>query len=323
MGDCDSGGFNEDYLNSMTDKLASIATSVTGVSTNESEFDDGGFDFGSAEVMNLLACQPGSDCYKTKRTKLLKKKWKANIKQYDTSPMDLSRGERNYYEYNKGENGGETIYNNIIIDRFAKTAQEFKVNSIDMQQQFMSDLTQTIKQYQAQLIFQIQIEKLLKTRREEQNVLKKNINYFQKIVQTSERKVVYESNNMTSLATYRRIMIFIYYGAIIFFVVFGNFITDKLYLKVSVWLILVIVSVFPIILNMLIMWVFVILDAISYWYTDPHYGYGRYNQYKDVYYNMDNPFDEAPPQPPIRISNGGLPESLTSALSPLTSMLNA
>jgi hypothetical protein len=124
---------------------------------------------------------------------------------------------------------------------------------------------------------------------------------------------------MSSLLTYRRIMIFIYYGAIIFFIVFGNFITEKLYLKGIVWLLLVIASVFPLILNMLIIWMFVIWDTLVYWYTDPHYGYGRFQQYKDVYFNMENPFDEAPPEPPIFVGNaGGLPSSLTSALSPST-----
>jgi hypothetical protein len=316
-------GFSEDYLNKMTDKLANIASAVTGTAASSKGFGAGSTNFGSLGVVNMLTCQPGTECYKTKQTKWLNDQWQGKKKIYADAPLDLSHAEKNYYEFNKGESGGREIYNRLIVDRFAKTAEEFKKNSIDMQQQFMADLTQTLKQYQAEVIFQVQTEKLLKTRREEQNVLKKNINYFQKIVQTSERKVVYQHKNMSTLLTYRRIMFFIYYGAIIFFIVFGNFITERLYLKGIVWLLLVIASIFPLLLNILIIWAFVIWDTLVYWYSDPHYGYGRFQRYKDVYYDMDNPFDEAPPQPPIKISNSTeLPAALTAALSPLSSLIS-
>jgi hypothetical protein len=316
---CDTNGFSEEYLDNMSNELGNIASAVTGIQPgaggwksmdwNKLKKMEWKFDIG-----NMLSCQPGSECYKTKRTKKLQDAWDNRANTFRDAPIDLSRAEKNYFLYNKGENGGEDLYNKTIIDRFARTAEQFKRNSIEMQQQFMVDLAQALKQYEEQVIFQVQSAKLLKTREEEQKVLKKNINYYQKIVQTSERKVVYENQNMDTLYMYRRIMFFIYYAALIFFIVFGNFITDKLYLKVSVWLLLVIFAVFPIILNMLIRWVFVIGDAISYWYSDPHYGYGRFQQYKDPYYDIGNPFDEAPPQAPN--ATALLPPSITTNLSP-------
>jgi hypothetical protein len=313
MGD-NNGGFSKDYINQLTSKLSGIASSVTGIVPGASI---GTGDTGAGGVYNLLTCPVGSECYKTKHNADLLKIYNGKQAKLRRAPIDLSRAEKNYYLYNKGNTGGEQKYNEVIIDRFAKTAEQFKQNSIDMQQQFMADLSQTLKQYQSELIFQAQLTKLLKTRQAEQNVLKKNINYYQKIVQTSERKVVYENHNMNSLHTYRRILFFIYYAAVVGFIVFGNFITDKLYLKVSVWLLLVIVCIFPIILNILIMWLFVIGDTLKYWYSDPHYGYGRFQQYKDVYFDIGNPFDEAPPEAPISIAAlNQLPSSLSSALSP-------
>jgi hypothetical protein len=213
----------------------------------------------------------------------------AKIKLAD-APMDLSRTEKNYYVYNEGKPGGNSVYDALIIDRFAKTAQEFRVNSIEMQQQFMGDLSQALRQYQAQMTFLAQSQKLLKTRQEEQKLLIKNINYYQKIVQTSERKVVYENKNMDSLYMYRRVMIFIYYAALIGFIIFGNFVPDQLYLKYTVWLILVIVAIIPIILNIVIKWLFIFYDLLSYWFGElPH---------KDVYINLGNPTKEKPPPPP-------------------------
>ena len=250
----------------------------------------------SNDIIDLLTCSVGSSCYKTKRNQYLRQVFDDNRKYHDGSGLELSRAEKNYVVYNGGEDGGEDIYNKLIIDRFANTAQQFKKNSIDRQQQFMSDLLQSIKQYQAASVFKNQMANLLKMRQNENNDLKKNVNYYQKVIQTSERKVVYENKNMDGLYKYRRIMVFLYYGALISFIVFGNFIPDRLYSKASVWVIIVIVAIIPIIMNMLIMWIFIIYDTISYWFSElPH---------KDVYTDMGNPADEKPPggygpKPPI------------------------
>ena len=67
-------------------------------------------------------------------------------------------------------------------------------------------------------------------------------------------------------------MIFIYYAAVIGYIIFSNFIPDKLYMKFSVWMIIVIASIIPIILNMVMRWVFIIGEVISYWIKNemPH-----------------------------------------------------
>ena len=220
--------------------------------------------------------------------------------------IDLSRAEKNYYVYNGGQNGGGQKYNKLIIDRFAKTADQFKKNSIEMQQEFMANLSQSIKQYQAEVTFQGQSAKLLKLRRKENDDLIKNIDYYNKIVQTSERKVVYENKNMDSLYMYRRIMVFIYYAAIVCFIVFGNFIPEQLYFKYSVWLIIVIACIFPLILNMMVKWSVMIYEMLSYWFSGPD-PFRQYRpHYTDVYKNLGNPADEAPPASDPFNSLGGL-----------------
>jgi hypothetical protein len=244
------------------------------------------------DILSMITCPIGSACYKTKHSNLLKKIMDEDKSYYAKAPLQVSRAEKNYYVYNVGEPGGEAIYNKLIIDRFARTAEEFKKNSIDKQQQFMSDLLQSIKQYQAALMFKNQMANLLKLRQSEQDGLKKNINYYQKILQTSERKVVYENKNMDGLNMYRRIMIFLYYAGLISFIIFGNFIPDRLYAKWSVWLIVVILAIIPIIMNILLMWIFLLYDTVYYWFAEI--------PYKDVYTNLGAPADEPAPPPPIK-----------------------
>jgi hypothetical protein len=277
----------------MIGQTSSMVSAVGGILSSTLSGMGGGGEGGSTDstdVISMITCPIGSACYKTKHSQLLKKVMDDDKKYYDSAPLQLSRSEKNYYVYNFGEDGGDEIYNKLIIDRFARTAEEFKKNSIDKQQQFMSDLLQSIKQYQAALMFKNQMATLLKMRQGEQDDLKKNINYYQKILQTSERKVVYENKNMDGLYMYRRIMIFLYYAGLISFIIFGNFIPDRLYTKWTVWVIVVILAIIPIIMNMLLMWIFLLYDTVSYWFAElPH---------KNVYYNLGNPADETAPAPP-------------------------
>jgi len=248
-------------------------------------------------IFDMINCRKGEECYKTRRNTYLKTNYDNQKKRYNSAPIDLSRAEKNYYVYNEGNPGGNDAYNELIIDRFSDSAKQFKKNSIGMQQEFMGNLSQSLKQYQSSVVFKDQLKNLLKMRENEKKSLIKNINYYKKIVQTSERKVVYENKNMDTLYIYRRLMIFVYYGIIICFIVFGNFIPDQLYKKYSVWLVLIIAAIFPIILNIITMWLFILYDTVTYWFSDM--------PYKDVYINIGNPYDEKPPAPPIKsdISN--------------------
>ena len=285
-------------VQNMIGQTSSIVSTVAGLTLSNLGSSAGSFGSGgtggpaddSNDILSVLTCPVGSQCYKKKRSLFFKKIMDDDKKYYESAPLELSRSEKNYYVYNVGEYGGDEKYSELIIDRFARTAEQFKKNSIDKQQQFMSDLIQSIKQYQAGLVFKNQMDNLLKLRQAEHDDLIKNVNYYQKILQTSERKVVYENKNMDGLEMYRRVMIFLYYAAIVSFIIFGNFIPDKLYNKGSVWLIIVIAAIFPIIMNMLVMWIFIIYDTVSYWFSElPH---------KDVYINLGSPANEKPPSPP-------------------------
>ena len=115
------------------------------------------------------------------------------------------------------------------------------------------------------------MKNLVASRQSEQNNLKKNINYYQTILHTSERKAVYENQNKDNLYGYQRIMIFLYYAGLVGFIIFGNFIPDKLYLKSSVWIIVIIMAIIPVILNLFIMWLFLLYDTVAYWFSElPH-----------------------------------------------------
>jgi hypothetical protein len=258
------------FIKSVSSKLSTLSSAITGTTSGMTESESGpGTELGT--IINTLTCPVGSECYKTKHNTYLQNKMKLAKTNLKDAPIDLSRAERNYYEYNGGGSGGKEIYRTLISDRFNETVAEFKQNSIARQQQYMADIAQLLKQYESEVDFQMQSDKMLEIRQTEQADLLKKINYYQKILQTSERKVVFENKNSDSLYSYRRIMIFLYYASIVGFILFANFIPDKLYTKISVWLLIVIASIIPIILNIAVMWIFAIYDMIAYWLAElPH-----------------------------------------------------
>jgi hypothetical protein len=252
-------------MTTISNKLNTLASSISGA------------------TVDSIMCPKGSSCYIQKQTALLRDKYKKAQQNVHDAPLELSLAEKNMYEYNQGNPGGDFIYTTTIIDRFANTAQELQQNSIDKQQEFMANLTQALRQYQAQTLFLNRTQELLKTRLKENEELQKKLELYTKILNTNERKVIYEKKDTDIIYTFRRVMLFLYYAAIIGYIIFGNFIPDKLYMKVSVWFILIIATIIPIILNMLMKWIFIIGGVISYWFKNemPH---------RDIYatlYNRD------------------------------------
>jgi len=227
---------------------------------------------GLSEALLNIRLTPGSDSYKKIHTKQLRDKYNASKQTYEHAPLDLSLAEKNMYEYNSGNEGGDMVYTSLIVDRFATTAKELQQNSIEKQQEFMANLAQALRQHQAQTVLLNRTEELLQTRQKENDDLNNKIELYNKLLHTNQRKVVYELKDSSSLYTWRRVILFFYYGAIIVYIIFGNFIPDKLYSKVSVWLIIIILCVIPIILNLIMKWIFVIGEVIGYWFKNdmPH-----------------------------------------------------
>ena len=253
-------GDGDNAINNLISKVTGLANDISG------------------SLIDRITCAPGTTCYYEKRNTALKNKWDSQKINYNNAPEDLSRAEKNYYVFNRGENGGETIYNNIIIDRFANTSKDLRKNSIVKQQDYMNNLSHILKQYQGEKQFVLRAEDLLKVRERERIELTKKINKYEAILQTNERKVVYEHKDMDSLYMYRRVMLFLYYSVIVCYIIFGNFIPDKLYKNYSIWAVIVIAVIFPIILNILTKWIFILYDAVSYWLAEiPH---------KDVYADL-------------------------------------
>ena len=224
-------------------------------------------------------CNPGSTCYTNISGSLHNLYYNAKD-NLEKAPYDLSLAEKNYFEFTKGKDN----YNLMIFDRFATTAEEIKQNSIEKQQHFMTDLMQLLRQYNSEKISSDRAEQLLRDRYLQNKKIKNLFNRYKGIIQTSERKYLYENKDIDTLYLYRRVMVFIYYSIIILYLIFGNFISDKQYTNFGTWMVIIIALLIPIILNIIVKWLFIIKEYIVFWLSD--------RRYKDVYSDFSETTDQ-------------------------------
>lgn len=228
-------------------------------------------------VSTTVTCGPETDCYKLKETTRLEQLKNTAEENKNNANAYISRAEKNLYLYKNNNN--ETDYNSYIFDRFAtKSRGEFRNNSIEKQQQYMRDVSQLLKQYQTEYDLFKNNKKLFVDRQKQNEALKMKLNKYEGTVQTSERKVMYEYKDMETMHLFRRVLLFFYYGIIVLYLVFGRFIPEQQYLQKSVWIILLIALCIPLMLDLVVKWIFILKDYVGYWLADiPH---------KDVYIDL-------------------------------------
>lgn len=265
-----------DSMSKMGDNIKSMISTILTKINSDQLFNVGGTIGPNGGASN---CNPGSTCYTNMSGSLHNIYYNAKD-NLEKAPYDLSLAEKNYFEFTKGKDG----YNLMIFDRFAKTAEEIKENSIEKQQQFMTDLMQLLRQYNSEKILSDRADELVKERLIENKKIKNSFNRYKGIIQTSERKYVYENKDIDTLYLYRRVMVFIYYSIIILYLIFGNFIPDKQYTNFGTWMVIIIALLFPIILNLIVKWLFIIKDYLLFWISDI--------RHKDVYDDLSETTDQ-------------------------------
>ena len=188
---------------------------------------------------------------------------KTNI--YNSASGNLAKAEKNYI---LAKEGGTNEYNTLINDRILVELDAVGNVVIDDYRNNMIFIDQMARQFKSETLSlrnaKIGYNNLLI----ENAILTKKLDAYSKILNTNERKSVYEIQNMKNLYTYRRVLFFIYYLCIASYILFGDFIPKKLYTDYTYLVVLLILIVFPFILNTIISWTIICINAIHYWLDD-------------------------------------------------------
>ena len=224
----------------------------------------------SSKVSSMLTGSPAE------KNNELRTKFDAAKKNLRDAPEAVVVAERNYYVYDKGQ----TAYNTMLYDRFAKTAQDFQTNSMALLAQFMRDLNLLIEHYRISTLQNARIEELLKVRRKENKNLLKQVHDYKGYVHTNARKVIYEENDQTQLQTVRSVIVFIYYALLVLYLIFGNFFPNAQYKNRNMWIALILYVVLPFVFNWFVKKMFALTNFVTdLWHKIP---YPRRNVYVNL-----------------------------------------
>jgi hypothetical protein len=223
-----------------------------------------------AMAKDKLSCD--SNCQQKRLADSYKDKWELAKKQYTQAPEDIRQAEKNYYIYDKGY----PAYKDMLYDRYTKSAEEFKKTSSVKHNQTKEEVQDMIDNYDTSTTYLGRMNEMLRIKLKKNEDIKKEIDDYINKTQTSGRKVVYEDRERYWLSTFRKIMLFIYFGILIMYIIFGRFIPKEEYLYWKSWLIIIVYILFP----------FYILDRLVKFIINLYSYIKSLSIHKNVYKNI-------------------------------------
>jgi hypothetical protein len=218
-----------------------------------------------ATMRDKLTCNP--ECQKKRKGDAFKQKWDLAKKNYKKAPEEIQQAEKNYYLYDKGYGA----YKEMLYDRYAKTAAEFKTASNKKHAELQAELQELLASYNAGTIYLKRMNELLQIKLAEKEDLEKKIDAYIGYTETNGRKVIYEDRERNTLTLYRQGLLYLFFAIVILYIVFGNFIPEQKYKKWHVWLILLMFIVVPyFLLDRVVKMVFALYQYGKSWRLQKH-----------------------------------------------------
>lgn len=112
------------------------------------------------------------------------------------------------------------------------------------------------------------IKELSETRKSENKSLKNKLDNNKKVINTNKRKVVYESRELDWIQTYKYILLVVFYGLLVLYLIFGNFFSSNLYKNSPVLITLILLSSIPILNIYIIRFIYFIIENIQYFMSN-------------------------------------------------------
>ena len=222
-----------------------------------------------ALVQDRLFCD--ANCQKNRTSEKLKKALDDAQNNLKTAPEQVENAEKNYYLYSKGTAG----YRDYLFDKYSKNAEEMKEKSLKKHNEMDNEIKTLIAKYDAELVSQQRMEELLQLRINENKELKNKIDHIIGVVETNDRKVVYEQYEQGWLGTIKSILIFFYYILFIIYFIISDFFSAEKYKTLKGWLFVLWFMFFPFIINWLVVQLYAFKSYISHLYSN--------RPYKNVY----------------------------------------
>lgn len=112
------------------------------------------------------------------------------------------------------------------------------------------------------------IKELSDTRKSENKSLKNKLDDNKKVINTNKRKVVYEYRELDWIQTYKYILLVVFYGLLVLYLIFGNFFSSNLYKNRPILITLILLSSIPILNIYTIRLIYFIIENIQYFMSN-------------------------------------------------------
>lgn len=205
-----------------------------------------------------------SACQKERTAKELKQKWDLAQNNLKNAPQEVNVAEKNYYSFTKGVGG----YDSILTSKNTQNADEFKKNAILKHTGLNQELNTLLQTYETNSLYLEKMEELLKLKLEEQKELKRDIDQYIAGVQTNDRKVIYQNNDMNWLDTSRKVLLFIYWAIFLIYFIFSDFFAYERYNEKKSWVLILGYLIFPFLLNWFVKQLFALSAYITHLFTN-------------------------------------------------------
>jgi predicted nucleic acid-binding protein len=187
-----------------------------------------------------------SDCQKERTSQELKKK--LDLIQNSNYEKDMEEAEKNYYI----STNGEAEYNELLLARNIKKATEFIKNQTKDHLDIVKNIIEMIKNLETKTVYTKRMNELLAVKLRKKTQIEKNIDKYISTVQTTDRRVDYELKDMDWNDTFNKILKIIYYGILVLYILFGDYLPTRKYMDFSIWLLIVLYIALPYGLNPLV-----------------------------------------------------------------------
>jgi hypothetical protein len=197
-------------------------------------------------LATLVTCD--ADCQRTKQLETLRERfyyWSRTLRE---APDKVAKSEQEYVTFDKGAEA----YNTLIFGRNTQTAADIQTKADEAHAIVKTDLDILVQQYVTDSQVAYRLQELLVMKVAEYVTLKQQENRLDQDRSTLGRKVLYEDSDRNSLKFFNRALLFLYYGVLFMYIVFGSFFSKAQYMNRAVWLILANYILFP---------------FVAYWFT--------------------------------------------------------
>jgi hypothetical protein len=181
------------------------------------------------------------ECLKQREEQRLLNAWNGSLDTLQNSPTIEAADEKAYYVFARGE----PAYRKMLLERYAGQSAEWKTKALAKHQAFMGVMDATVADYSALYEAVDRLRELLRVRQRENKALDQAVKQRVGTARADDRRVVYEVQELGSIAFYRNLLIGAYYAMFVLYLVVGDFFKNARYKQGKAWAAIALYAVLP------------------------------------------------------------------------------